>query len=215
MTRGVIFDLDGTLVDSAPDYVAALNELLESEGRPPVDFQNARACVSRGAHALLRIGFGDSLTDSMRTVMRQRLLDIYFGRLSQESVLFDGMANVLDHLDDQQITWCIVTNKPEFLTTPLVKALSLNARAACIVSGDTLAHAKPHPEPILHACEVAGLIPASSMMVGDAIVDIEAGRAAGLATVIARYGYISADDDTTAWKADFHIDAPVELLGLL
>lgn len=211
----VVFDLDGTLVDSAPDYVAALNELLDADGQPAVDFTIARNRVSRGAYALLDLGFGPSQKTPERMRLRERLLEIYGGRLTRSSTLFDGVENLLDTIEQRGITWAIATNKPTFLTLPVLKHFGLERRSAGLVCGDTLQRPKPAPDPILHVCQMANIDPATAVMVGDASCDIEAGHAAGLTTVVATYGYIAAEIDVSDWAADYLIQQPGQLLELL
>lgn len=213
--NAVLFDLDGTLVDSAPDYVGALNELLAERGRAKVPFESARDHVSHGAWALLKIGLGREVDRTLDYELRSRLLELYLNRLTRESQLFDGIAPVLATLDQRGLPWGIVTNKPGFLTDPLLEALRLTDRAACIVSGDTLPLAKPHPDPILHACEVMQVPPVETVMIGDARADIDAGRAAGSVTVAAVYGYVPPDERLETWGADARISAPSELLPYL
>ena len=212
LTSGVLFDLDGTLLDSAPDYVAALNTLLHEQGLPPVDFVQARQLVSRGAWALLKLGLGREPHREQDLPLRIRMLDVYRGRLTLESRLFPGVEQLLQTLDERGIPWGIVTNKPGFLTAPLLDHFGFTARSKCSIAGDTLAMAKPDPEPILHACREMGIDPQSSIMVGDAEPDIRAGQAAGTRTVLCRYGYLPDREDWRSWKPDLVVDAIGELL---
>lgn len=212
--RAVAFDLDGTLLDTAPDMVAALQALQAEEGRRPVAFAAARPWVSNGTSGMLRVGFGE-LADADRERLYDRFLAVYADRLAVETRLFEGMAEVLAALEDDGIPWGVVTNKPARLTEPLLTALGLLDRCACVVSGDTTAHRKPRPEPVLHALAAIPVAAAAAVYVGDAERDIAAGRAAGTRTVAALYGYIPPGDDPAAWGSDHRIAAPTELLGIL
>ncbi len=212
MLSGVLFDLDGTLLDSAPDYIGALNQFLLERQEPPVPFQKAREYVSMGAWALLRVGLQREPDRARDTGLRKRLLEIYLNRITQESSLFSGVETVLNALDNRGIPWGIVTNKPGHLTAPLLDHFGLTRRSGCSVSGDTLAVAKPNPEPILYACRAMDIDPQRAIMVGDAKPDIDAGRAAGTRTVLCRFGYIPPEADWKAWDADVVIDSMPQLL---
>lgn len=211
--RGVLFDLDGTLVDTAPDLVFALNQTLGHFGGAPVPYEQARRQVSHGAMALIRFGFGMEPEDAGFEDRRQHLLQVYRDNLCRETELFAGMAQLLTQLEHQGRPWGIVTNKPGYLTDPLVEALGL--RSPAIVSGDTCANKKPHPEPILHACELLGVKPAESVYIGDAARDIEAGRAAGTITVAAGFGYLLEGERAEDWDADHVANEPGEIRTLL
>lgn len=197
----VLFDLDGTLIDTAPDMVAVLQDMQTAHGIEPVPYVLARANVSHGAIGLLSVGFPDAHAE-FNSPLHVEYLERYTQRVCIESVIFDGLEALLDELDTAGIPWGIVTNKPERLTLPLLQMLELASRSACIVSGDTVAERKPHPAPMLHACEVAGMTPQQTIYAGDAARDIEAGRAAGMATIAAAYGYVTDDDDPASWGAD-------------
>lgn len=197
----VLFDLDGTLIDTAPDMVRALTTLQARHGLAPIDYPTGRSQVSNGALGLLRVGFpqhevrfGDPL--------HLEFLDVYAEDPVRDSTLFPGLPLLLERLEGASVPWGIVTNKPGFLTEPLLAALELDARAAVTVCGDTLTVRKPDPAPMLHAASVAGLDPATTLYVGDALRDIEAGRSAGMGTVAAAYGYIAHGDDARHWNAD-------------
>ncbi len=197
----VLFDLDGTLIDTAPDMVAVLQDMQTAHGIEPVPYALARANVSHGAIGLLSVGFPDAHAE-FNSPLHVEYLERYTQRVCVESVIFDGLEALLDELDTAGIRWGIVTNKPERLTLPLLEMLELASRSACIVSGDTVAERKPHPAPMLHACEVAGMTPQQTIYAGDAARDIQAGRAAGMATIAAAYGYVTDDDDPASWGAD-------------
>lgn len=198
--RAVFFDLDGTLIDTAPDMVAVLQALQRRHGVPPVSYALGRSHVSNGALGLLRIGFPGVEGDAQEA-LRLEYLDRYAGNLSVDSTLFAGLEALLEQLDDARIPWGVVTNKPAYLTEPLLEALGLDGRSACTVSGDTLPVRKPDPGPLLHACEQAGVRPEHAMYIGDASRDIEAGLAAGMSTIAAAYGYLVSGDDPTEWGA--------------
>jgi phosphoglycolate phosphatase len=210
----VLFDLDGTLLDTAPDMVASLNTLLAEQAREPLPYPRARAHVSHGVLGLLKLAFGD-LADEPRGRLQQRFLEIYSGRLAAETRPFDGMTAVLDTLEAAAIPWGVVTNKPAWLTEPLLGHMDLRARCACIVSGDTVARRKPDPLPLFHAVETLAVAASGATYVGDAERDIVAGRAAGMRTVAALYGYIPAEEDASTWGADHGIRSPGELLEVL
>ena len=212
---GLLFDLDGTFADTAPDLAFALNETLRAWNRPELPYSQIRPVVSHGGIALIRLGFGMEPGDERFEDRRQFLLDVYKNNLCRHTTLFDGMSELLDNLEQRAIPWGIVTNKPAWLTDPLMEQLNLTARAACIVSGDTTENRKPHPQPILLACEIAGADPLESIYVGDAARDIEAGRSAGVTTLTARFGYIGEQDQTDQWGADGDIDHPLQILDWL
>ena len=213
--RAVLFDLDGTLADTAPDLAFALNETLRAYDRAPMRFEQIRPVVSHGGVALIRLGFGIEPGSDAFEARRAHLLDVYKANLCRETRLFDGIAEVLAALDGAAMPWGVVTNKPAWLTDPLLAAMALTERAGAIVSGDTCTRRKPHPEPILYACGKLGVRPQHTVYVGDAGRDIEAGRAAGTATVAALFGYIRADDEPGNWRADQQITHAAQLLDLL
>lgn len=213
--HAVLFDLDGTFADTAPDLAYALNETLRAYHQAPLSFEQIRPVVSHGGIALIRLGFAmEPGTDAFEE-RRLYLLDVYKANLCRETRLFEGIAEVIATLDSAGRPWGIVTNKPAWLTDPLMAAMALTERAGVIVSGDTCAQRKPHPEPILHACRTIGVIPEQTVYVGDAGRDIDAGRAAGTATVAALFGYIRANDDPADWHADHQITHATQLLELL
>ncbi|MCC7464283.1 MAG: phosphoglycolate phosphatase [Gammaproteobacteria bacterium] len=209
--RAVLFDLDGTLLDTAPDMVGALNTLLAEESRPPLAYAVVRVLVSHGSIALVQRGFPDADAGQFER-LRQRYLQIYAARLTRETRLFPGFEPVLAALERRGIHWGVVTNKPGFLTEPLLTGLGLRARAACVFSGDTLPERKPHPRPLLLAAEQAGVAPPACIFVGDALRDIQAARAAGMLPLIAGFGYIDPDEDPDGWQAAGTLATPGELL---
>lgn len=208
----VLFDLDGTLLDTAVDMGAALNLLRAEHKLPALPHDRIRPHVSHGAPALLKLGFGIEIQDARFAEMRARYLALYREHLAEETHLFHGMAEVLEKLEADRVPWGVVTNKPGWLTEPLLEARGLRARAACVVSGDTLARRKPHPDPLLHAATCCKIAPQRSVYVGDAQRDVQAAHAAGMLAVVALYGYLGEDEQPTAWQAEHLIKHPSELL---
>ena len=209
----VLFDLDGTLVDTAPDMANALNRTLVNHGRQPLAFETIRPSVSLGGVALVKLAFELDEADPELERLREEFLAIYRDNLSRESCLFPGMERVLAGLEEISASWGIVTNKPAWLTDPLMQDLQLDVRTCCIVSGDTLEQRKPHPAPLLHACELLQCNPGETVYVGDARRDIEAGASAGMTTLVAAYGYIDKADNPDDWGADGLVDSPEEILA--
>ena len=210
----VLFDLDGTLVDTAPDMVAVLQSLQEEHGLDPVGYQEGRSYVSNGAAGLLRLGFPDRDDDAIET-LRLAFLERYADQLCVHSALFAGMETLVDRLDNDGLPWGVVTNKPQHLTDPLLVALGLNQRVACSVSGDTVPQRKPHPAPLHHACQLAALEAARTLYVGDSSRDVDAGRAAGMGTIAAAYGYIAPGDSSASWGADVIANDTQELAQIV
>jgi phosphoglycolate phosphatase len=201
MINGVLFDLDGTLLDSAEDLVAALNHVRQGEGLEPVEHPAFRRYASRGALGLIEAGMPPS-APTVQNRRKKAFLDYYAMNSVQETRLFEGFDRVLDQLEQRGIPWGVVTNKIERLTLPILGATGLLSRAACVVCGDTLTRSKPHPAPVLLACELLGLAPENVLMVGDDLRDIQAGQAAGTRTAFAAYGYINCSmDEVAALKA--------------
>lgn len=211
----VLFDLDGTLADTAPDLAYALNRLLASHDRAPAEYAQVRNAASHGGRALIELGFGLQPSQPAFEPLRQELLTLYRDNIQRHTQLFPGMPELLQQLEQRQVPWGLVTNKPGWLTEPLVKALKLDGRAACVVSGDSTPHPKPHPAPILHACQLTATRPRQCLYVGDAERDIEAGRRAGTATLGALYGYIAPQDQPQQWGADGYIQHPLQVLDWL
>lgn len=211
----VLFDLDGTLIDTAPDMAAALDVLCDEEQRPRLPFSAVRPVVSNGSVALVTLAFGDDLDTATLERLKQRYLDIYQDDLAVHSRLFDEMDELLQNLEQNDIKWGVVTNKPGWLTEPLMTALGLSERAACIVSSDSTENRKPHPEPMFYACKLADANPQHCVYVGDARRDIEAGHNAGMKTIVAEYGYIGDWENTDDWQADHSIQRPSQILALL
>jgi N-acetyl-D-muramate 6-phosphate phosphatase len=212
--RAILFDLDGTLLDTAPDMIGALNALRAENRLNPLPFDAARACVSHGSTRLVQLGFPDA--DPQRFAeLQRRFLAIYAARLSAQTRLFEGMDTVLAQLESRGLALGIVTNKPAWLTDALLEELKLRERFACVVSGDTLSERKPHPLPMLHAAKLAGAAPQACVYVGDAERDVQAAHAAGMRALVAAYGYLGTDENWQAWGGDGFIDRPADLLEWL
>ncbi len=211
----VLFDLDGTYADTAADMGAALNTLLARHGRPPLAATLIRPHVSSGARGLLRIGFDLTPDDPGYAALRAEYLEIYAADICCHTRPFDGMETLIRRLVSQGLAWGIVTNKPGWLTTPLLAAINPSPAPACVVSGDTTAHAKPHPQPLLHACALLDVEPAHCWYVGDDARDIHAGRAAGMATLAAGWGYLGTDSPPGDWGATGLVEHPLGVLDWL
>ena len=213
MIGAILFDLDGTLVDTAPDMGAALNNLLIEESLAPIPLEIIRPYVSQGALVLTRLGFSEQVPESEIEPLRLRYLDHYRSIVADDSVLFDGLEEVLNTLEKRNIPWGIVTNKPIWLTTPLLEQMALDKRAAVVICGDTLDKRKPHPLPLIVAAETMGIACDDCVYIGDDPRDIAAGRAAGMKTLIASYGYIDRDARLDEWQAGGIIAHPLDLLS--
>ena len=205
----VFFDLDGTLVDTAPDMVSVLAQLQQEEGIDALDYALARSHVSNGAAGLVSLAF-PGIDAENHERLRLRYLEKYELSVCVDSIIFAGLEELLDALDAGSRPWGIVTNKPKRMTDPLLKGLGLATRSACSISGDTLPQRKPDPAPLLLASKLTGIAPGKSIYVGDAIRDVEAGRAAGMFTVAAAYGYIN-DENPDTWGADHVVADTAEL----
>lgn len=213
--KTVLFDLDGTLADTAPDLAAALNRVLENNHRSPLPYEDIRPVVSHGGQALIKLGFNLETDDPGFEPLRQELLDYYQQNIATHTCLFPGMDTILEIIENSGLNWGVVTNKPAWLTEPLMEALALSQRASCIVSGDTLDERKPHPAPLLHACELAGSKAKECLYVGDAERDIIAGNRAGMTTLVALFGYLDETDQPEQWDANAMIHTPEEILHWL
>lgn len=209
--KAVLLDLDGTLLDTAPDMALALNLLRRERRETEIPFASIRPHVSHGAAALVRVGFPQASAEDL-IELRARFLDLYREHLSSGTRLFDGFEPVLTELERRGVHWGIVTNKPAFLTDPLVAALNLHRRASCVVSGDTVARRKPHPDSLLHAAKAIACEPAHCLYVGDAERDVVAAHGAGMRVLVALFGYLADTDHPRSWQADGLINAPGELL---
>jgi N-acetyl-D-muramate 6-phosphate phosphatase len=215
MIKAVLFDLDGTLADTALDLGHALNRQRIARGLSALPIALIRTEASAGARGLLGLGFSIKPGDSGYDAMRAEFLDLYAEHLCRETSLFPGIAELLDQLDDRQLPWGIVTNKPARFTIPLMQELGLSQRATCVISGGDTTHSKPHPEPLLTASSAMAIAPDECIYLGDDIRDVQASLAAGMEPVIARYGYLGSVSPPESWGARYLIDQPQELLGYL
>ncbi len=197
----ILFDLDGTLIDSAPDLVATLNVLLEEYQRPTHRVEAIRNCVSYGSTKLLEVGFAEEYPMPFQQ-LRRKYLDMYQTRNTCHTVFFEGVGELLDNIENTQTPWGIITNKPTEPTETIAKHLGLDKRADAIVCGDTLPVAKPDPSPIILACQMIGVKPENCVYIGDCDRDITAGKRAGMQTIACQYGYIGEDDDIQQWVKD-------------
>ena len=213
--KGVFFDLDGTLADTAPDLVAAANQLLVARNLSPKQYEVLRPCASAGARGLIGGAFGIDTDHPDFIPLRDEFFANYEKALLVNSVLFEGVDHLLNELDSASLPWGIVTNKSERFTHPLTELMGLRQRAAATVSGDTTPHSKPHPEPILHAARVANIDPNQSVYVGDDIRDIVAVKAAGMKTIAAAYCFCGCEEPPEAWGADYLVRHPRELLEII
>jgi len=212
---GIFFDLDGTLADTAPDLVAATNQLLITRNLDPKPYEFLRPYASAGARGLLEGAFGIGPDHADFNLLRDEFFSNYEKALLVESKLFDGIEHVLKQMDHAKLPWGIITNKSERFTNPLTELMGLRQRAVSTVSGDTTPHSKPHPEPILHAARSSNIDPTQSIYVGDDIRDVIAGKAAGMKTVAAAYGYCGCKEPPESWGADYIINSPLDLLPII
>jgi len=220
--EAVFFDLDGTLIDTAPDMGGALNVMLAQRGIPPVAEASYRPLVSHGSIALLKLGFPEIFPqrsnelNKEQKLMREEFLSTYETGIANDSVLFDGIETLLASLESHNVPWGIITNKPAGLTHLLLDAMDLTKRCCSIIGADTASHSKPHPAPMLMACEQSDVSAENCFYLGDAERDIQAGRAVSMKTFIANWGYIDTNTDKPdSWGADFSLDAPEELINHL
>ncbi len=213
--EGIFFDLDGTLADTAPDLVAATNKLLVARKLTPKPYEFLRPYASAGARGLLEGAFGISPDHEDFVALRDEFFSNYEKALLVDSKLFDGIEHLLDQMDAAKVPWGIITNKSERFTNPLTDLMGLRQRAISTVSGDTTPHSKPHPEPILHAARSTNIDPTKSIYVGDDIRDVIAGKAAGMRTVAAAYGYCGCKEPPEAWGADYIVNHPSDLLEII
>lgn len=210
----MLFDLDGTLLDTAPDMAGALNELRQEEQLPLLPFEEVRQLVSHGATALVRLAFPQADAPAF-AALRERFLKIYRGRLAVETRPYEGVLDALARLESSGIAWGVVTNKPAWLTEPLLEEFALRERAGVIVSGDTLAERKPHPAPLQYAAEKLGVIPSQCIYIGDAERDVLAAQAAGMKVFVALFGYIPVHERPRQWPASGWLESPQGMAKLL
>jgi len=213
--QAVLFDLDGTLVDTAPDLGYALNLQRARHGLEFLPDAAIRPYASHGSRGLLEIGFGLLSTDANFEAMRSEYLDLYTQVMTRQPMLFDGMADALEGIEQRGLRWGIVTNKPRRFTMPMVTHMGLDVRAGAVISGDDAPQPKPSPQTLLLACERMQIDPQTVLYIGDAERDIQAGKAAGMKTLVALFGYLSNTDQPQAWGADGCIQQPQDLLAYL
>lgn len=213
--RVVLFDLDGTLVDSAPDLAGAGNEMRLQRGLPALPYETLRPMVGSGARGMVGVALQVTPGDPDFAALRDEFLARYEARLTRESRIFDAVVPVLSALDAASMRWGIVTNKVARYTHPVVQGLGLASRAAVVICGDSTPHSKPHPAPLLEAARRLGVAPGDCVYVGDDLRDVQAGRAAGMRTIAAAWGYLGLGEPIGAWNADAVIDSPDELLQWL
>jgi phosphoglycolate phosphatase len=213
--RAVLFDLDGTLIDSAPDLAGAGNDMRVARGLAPYPLAHFRPMVGSGARGMVGRAFGVGPHEDEFAELRDEFLQRYEARMTQETRVFDGMLSVLDAFDARAMPWGIVTNKATRFSDPLVRALGLLPRAATLVCGDTTPHSKPHPAPLLEAARRIGVDATECIYVGDDLRDVQAGQAAGMTTVAVHWGYLGEGETIAAWGADHLVQTPHDLLKLL
>ncbi len=213
--QAVLFDLDGTLLDTAPDFTTSINQMLKRHQRPALTENDIRATITHGSAGLLSHAFQCNENDANFETLRAEFLDIYFTQLAEKSCLFPGLATLLEVLDQRDIPWGIVTNKPRRFTQAILERLDLQSAPQSVVCPDDVEHNKPHPEPVLLACEQLGVSPRHTVFIGDHLRDIESGRNAGTTTIAAAYGYIDTDEHPQDWGADYLITDSRQLIGLV
>ena len=206
-SRAVLFDLDGTLADTAPDFLYSLNQLCLEEDRPLLSLDNIRPYINEGSPTLIKLALEVAVDDARYPALRARFLEHYGENISRYTTLMPGVDELLHTLERREIPWGIVTNKPAFLTHPLLDALALSERTACIVSGDEACAPKPHPASLLKACQILRCNPGTSVYVGDAKTDVLAAHRAGLHSIVASYGYIAASEAIGTWGAEAILDS--------
>lgn len=211
--HSVFFDLDGTLLDTAPDLVAALNKVFVNHGRPPLSLEAVLPAITQGSRAMLRCGL--SLDQSERSDIKQEFLHLYKQHIAHHTRYFDGMDSVLHYLDEKSLPWGVVTNKPTALAEPLLAHFKLHHRYRCLVAGDTLEKSKPDPAPLLHACQLADVDPQQALYIGDAESDVIAAHAAGMTAIIAGYGYLQKENQPHLWNAEGIITKPMDIIAFL
>ena len=212
MIKTILFDLDGTFADTAPDLADALNRTLKKHNKPALAFEQIRPVVSHGGRALIELGFGITEQAPEFEPLRQDLLAFYQEDIAKHTQLFPGISDLINQLQTNNLNWGIVTNKPAWLTDPLMNSLQVDQLACSIVSGDTLPERKPHPAPLIYASKKCNTDVGKCIYIGDAERDIIAGKRAGMLTLVALYGYIGNNDDPENWQADGYIQSPDEIL---
>lgn len=211
MIDAVLFDLDGTLADTAPDFGGALNRMLIRHQRLPMAFGELRHHITNGSRAMIQVGFEMRGDEPEFDDLRTELLDEYLSKVHEHTALFPGIEELLQNLEARKTPWGVVTNKPSRFTNPLLKSMGITSRAGCIVSADEVARAKPFPDPIVRGCEIIGVTPGNCVYVGDDLRDVEAAHAAGMRVIGVRWGYIAPDDDPETWGADVLVSRAGEI----
>jgi phosphoglycolate phosphatase len=211
----VLFDLDGTLLDTAPDFAFAVNKVRERRSQEPLTLEFIRPGVSHGMAGLIKLCFDLTVNDKGYNELLEELLHTYSVLNGQYTDYIPGMREVLTHLEDNRLNWGVVTNKHAWLTNPLMQSKELDKKTTCIVSGDTTPYPKPHPEPLWYACKLLKVKPNECLYVGDAQRDIIAGRAAGMKTAAALFGYLGEKDDPMSWDADIYLHSPLDIIPLI
>ncbi len=215
MIEAVLFDLDGTFADTAPDLAAALNHVRDLRGLHPLPLETIRPQASHGSVGLLKAGFNVEPDMPDFANLRASFLNYYETHICVHTTLFPGIAQLVETLEQYGLPWGIVTNKPHRFTVPLMRALGYAQRAACLVSGDTCEHAKPHPTPLLHAAGLMGVDPARCLYLGDDLRDMEAAQAANMIGIIASYGYIDPTSSMSTWPSEGNVQTPLALMRYL
>ena len=213
--NGILFDLDGTLLDTARDLAAALNHVLTLQQKKPLSIDNIRPAISTGVAGLLKLGLQIEVNDPIFHELRKQFLDYYTQHICVFTHLFPGVEILINYLQEKKWPWGIVTNKSTSLTKPLIKKFPLLNKAKCIIAGDTLKYSKPHPLPLLYACTCINCLPENCIYVGDAKCDIDAANAAGMYSLIARYGYIGDNEDINNWNASAKISSAHDIVEYL
>jgi N-acetyl-D-muramate 6-phosphate phosphatase len=213
--RAVLFDLDGTFADTAPDLAAALNHVRATRDLAPLPLAILRPQASHGSVGLLKVGMNITPDSPDFAVLREIFLQHYADNICVHTGLFDGIAELINQLDAREIVWGIVTNKPHRFTVPLMQAMGYAERAGCLISGDTCANAKPHPEPMQLACATIKIPAENCLYLGDDLRDMQAANAVNMRGIIANYGYVGADCSVANWQAHDSVNKPLELLGLI
>jgi phosphoglycolate phosphatase len=211
----VLFDLDGTLLDSAPDFLLVLNQMLAARGKEPITLSDITHQVSNGARAMVSYAFNLDQTCNAFEPLKAEFLKRYLLQLNQASSLYTGIIELLEFLESRSFLWGVVTNKPELYTTPIMQFFGLDTRAAAIICPDHVTHTKPNPEPLLLACQQMSVSAAHTWYVGDHLRDIQAGKAAGMKTIGCNYGYLNKSEDSKSWNADFTVDNAQQIIDLI
>lgn len=213
--EAVLFDLDGTLVDTAPDLINALNLLLTENHYPEAPVASVVNHISGGSQAIIQAGLGKASNDTLIKQLQPRYLELYQSNLSRHSQLFEGMEDVLKALENRGLPWGVVTNKPQYLTQALMRTMELDKRCCAVISGDTTEYAKPHPEPLFEACRRCDVLAEKCLYIGDDLRDIQAGNSAGMITLSAAWGYYLPEDKIEQWPAQALLQKPEEILHWL